>query len=96
MCVLLGAATAARTLTGPEAFEADRDHDTECEVPYVYMPEHRWRVEEPSAGGLAGNVRAVFEDMSQTILVGDGPQQQRTAVVVVHSCTRAVCCLRWG
>lgn len=48
-----------------------RDNSTECETPFVYMPEHRWRVEEPSEGAVAGNVRAVFEDMSKTVLVSD-------------------------
>ena len=62
--------TAPTAGTATLTFEADRDHNTQCEAPYVYMPEHRWRVDEPSEGGVAGNVRAVFEESSKTILVG--------------------------
>ena len=66
------ASPSSRMLAVPEAFGAHRDHTTECEAPYVYMPEHRWRVEQPPAGAVAGNVRAVFGDMSKGILVGGG------------------------
>ena len=75
MCLFFDAAlgpapATARKLMVPEAFDADKDHHTECEAPSVYMPEHRWRVEEPREGAVAGSVRAVFEDMSRVILVG--------------------------
>lgn len=65
---LLGTVSAPATATaGVEAH--DVDGTTDCEPPYVYMPEHRWRVKEPSEGTVAGNVRAVFEETSKTILV---------------------------
>lgn len=43
-----------------------------CEAPHVYTPRHRWRVEEPPSGAIAGNVRAMYEEMSKAILVRVG------------------------
>eukprot|EP00903_Cladosiphon_okamuranus_P014125 g13127.t1 len=50
----------------------------ECEAPYVYMPEHRWRVEKPSDGGMAGRVRGMFEQVSTTILERWGEEYKDT------------------
>lgn len=68
--------------------EADHDDDGDsragCAAPYAtVMPERRHRVEAPSEGSVAGNVRAVYEDMSAGILVRTAtaavPQQSSTS-----------------
>ncbi|CAM9749159.1 unnamed protein product, partial [Ectocarpus sp. 6 AP-2014] len=66
--------------------ELDSDHHDDdgestegCEAPYyAIVPERRHRVEAPSEGTVAGNVRAVYEDMSAGILKRWGAEYEDT------------------
>lgn len=58
-----------RPATTIELREKLRVWPSTCKAPFVYTPRHRWRVEEPPPGVIAENVRAVYEEMSESILV---------------------------